>query len=100
MKLGFKKITRYVVICILLISIIVLVLSLLFDKISTVYNISATSEVVKYKTLQKPISRTNLYNAKVYGEYHSYLDEYELLFNSFSGNLVSLYMLSAYLTVT
>lgn len=38
---------------------------LLFDSILTVYNVTATTELIKCKSYQKPLSRINLFDANV-----------------------------------
>lgn len=68
---------------------IILLLVFIFDKIITVYNITATTEVIECYSKQRPSNRINLFNAKIYtledGE--GWQLEDKLIANSFSGTL-------------
>lgn len=50
----------------LIIAIIVMLLIFIFDKIHTVYNITATTEIIECYSNQKPNSRINLFDADIY----------------------------------
>ena len=64
--------------------IIYLVLLVFFDNINTLFNITAHSEIIKFQTVNKPISRYNLNNASIY-----ITDNYDFknIYNEFNGSL-------------
>lgn len=61
-----------------------LILLVFFDNINTLFNITAHTEIVKFQTVNKPISRYNLNNASVYIT-ENY--EFKNIHNSFNGSL-------------
>jgi len=87
-KLPSRKSIKTGLIGLAVVSGIVLVfivaLLLFFNRINTLFNITAHTEIVKFQTVSKPISRYNLNNASIYVA-ESY--DFKNIFNSFNGSL-------------
>ncbi|MFD1293978.1 hypothetical protein ACFQ5N_09035 [Lutibacter holmesii] len=64
--------------------ILYLILLVFFDNINTLFNITAHTEIIKFQTVNKPISRYNLNNASIH-----VTDNYNFknIYNSFNGSL-------------
>jgi hypothetical protein len=65
-KLNIKKTILTIIVVTLTTSALYFVVLLLFDNINTLFNITAHTEIVKFKTVSKPISRYNLNNAYIH----------------------------------
>lgn len=61
-----------------------LILLLFFDNINTLFNITAHTEIIKFHTTSKPISRYNLNNASIHVAQNY---EFKEIYNSFNGSL-------------
>lgn len=64
--------------------ILYLVLLVFFDNINTLFNITAHTEIIKFQTVNKPISRYNLNNASIHVT-ENY--NFKNIYNSFNGSL-------------
>lgn len=64
--------------------IIYLILLIYFDNTNTLFNITAHTEIIKFQTVNKPISRYNLNNASIYVT-ENY--EFKNIYNEFNGSL-------------
>ena len=64
--------------------VLYLILLVFFDNINTLFNITAHTEIIKFQTVNKPISRYNLNNASIHvTENYSFKN----IYNSFNGSL-------------
>ena len=74
---------------VLLLLVLICILTFMLDRIKTVYNVTATTELIKCQVFQKPLSRINLYGAKVYTlalDDYANFTEVEL-FSNFNGSV-------------
>lgn len=84
LKISFKNTVIGIVIIAGTSAALYLILLLFFDNINTLFNITAHTEIVKFKTVSKPISRYNLNNASI----HVAEDfEFKEIHKAFNGSL-------------
>jgi len=67
-----------------LIFILYLILLIFFDNTNTLFNITAHTEIIKFQTVSKPISRYNINNASIYVT-ENY--DFKNIYNGFNGSL-------------
>lgn len=67
-----------------LLFILYLILLIFFDNTNTLFNITAHTEIIKFQTVGKPISRYNLNNASIYVT-ENY--DFKNIYNEFNGSL-------------
>jgi hypothetical protein len=79
--INFKKTLVGIVVVTGLSLALYLLLLLFFDNINTLFNITAHTEIVKFKTLSKPISRYNLNNASIHVAENFEFKEIQTAFN-------------------
>jgi hypothetical protein len=75
---------RWVGIGALLLCVLYVILLIFFDNINTLFNITAHTEIIKFQTVNKPISRYNLNNASIHVT-ENY--DFKNIYNSFNGSL-------------
>ena len=83
-KKNIKKGLKGLAVVVGVVFIFSVVLLLFFNNINTLFNITAHTEIVKFQTVSKPISRYNLNNASVYVA-ENY--DFKKILHSFNGSL-------------
>jgi len=79
-----NKVFRILILIGSLLFILYLTLLIFFDNTNTLFNITAHTEIIKFQTVSKPISRYNLNNASIYVT-ENY--NFKNIYNEFNGSL-------------